>query len=233
MKSSIKVPRNLFVFVTLLFIGVAWQYHNYTDNQRQTNRFQERLTERYEEFINWKFEVLQIVSDQNPNELFHDENFLKEIKINSFGLFIYKEGNPIFWSDAITKPKQNSDIKGLVELNNGWFIRDFKWVGDYKIIWLLELSQAFSISNQYLEPKFLLNANLPPGVKIIESFKENCYPIQLSSEPIFYLDFTKANSGRTVISALYTIVFYLWFITLLVLFYNQWLTITNYKRKWI
>ena len=233
MKSSIKVSRYIFFIVTLLFIWVAWQYQNYTDNQQQTSRFQKRLTERHEEFINWKSNVLQVVNDQNPSDLFHDEDFIEEIKSNSFVLLIYKDGKPVFWSDAITKPKQNLDIKGLVELNNGWFIRDFKWVGDYKIIWLLELSEAFSISNQYLEPKFLLNAHLPPGVKIIESIKENCYPVQLSSETVFYLDFSKANSGKTYVSAIYTIVFFWWFITLLVLFYNRWLTINTYKRKWI
>ena len=177
--------------------------------------------------------MTQVVNDQNPSNLFHDENFIEEIKSNSFGLFIYKKGKPVFWSDAITKPNQNSDIIGLIELNNGWFIRDFKWVDDYKIIWLLELSEAFSISNQYLEPKFLLNANLPPGVKIIESCETNCYPVQLSSEIIFYLDYSKANSGRTFVSAIYTIVFFWWFISLLVLFYNRWTIISDYKIKWI
>ena len=233
MKSPIKVSRYLFFIVTLLFIWVAWQYQNYIDNQQQTSRFQDRLTERHEEFLNWKADVIQILNEINPINLSKDENFIEEIKNNSFELFIYKDGKPVFWSDAITKPKQNQDISGLVELNNGWFIKDFKWIGDYKIIWLLELSEAFSISNQYLEPKFLLNSNLPPGVKISESCEVNCYPIKLSSDRVFYLDFTKANFGKTFISAIYTIVFFWWFISLLVLLFNQWLTISTYKRKWI
>ncbi len=70
-------------------------------------------------------------------------------------------------------------------------------------------------------------------MKIIESFKDDCFPVQLSSETIFYLDFSKANSGKTIISAIYTIVFFAWLITLLVLLYNKWLKITSYKRKWI
>lgn len=233
MKPSIKVPRYLFIIVTLLFIWVAWQYHNHTDNQRQTIHFQERLTEKYKDFNNWKSNVLHVLTNENPSDLFHDESFIEDIKNNNFGLFIYKNGKPIFWSDAITKPNQNVDIKGLIELNNGWFFRDFKWEGDYKIIWLFELSEAFSISNQYLEPKFLLNSNLPPGVKIIEKCDTNCYPIQLLAETVFYLDFSKANFGKTFTSGIYTTVFFLWFIALLVLLYNRWLTISTYKRKWI
>ena len=229
-KSSLNIPKYFLLFALLFFVWAAWQYHNYADNQLQANRFNQKLTERYDGFLNWKSKVE--INEQNPAELFHNHDLLATINKGNYGLFIYKDGNPVFWSDAITKPQLNQEKKSLVELNNGWFIRDYQKTGNYEIIWLLEISEAFSIKNQYLAPKFSHYRKLPKGVRISETEENNCYQVTLAPTINFYLDFSKARPEKSIQSAIFTIAYLLLIISLLVLFYQRWQLPKN-KKKWV
>ena len=227
---SLKIYWLIFLFASLFFTIAAWQYHKYEDNQLQTTRFQEHLSERYSGFLKWKSDVVS--KGQIHGDLFHNEAFIENIKKNNFGLFIYEDWKPVFWTDAITKPIHFPLKKGLVELNNGWFIRDIQKIGNLEVIWLFEISEAFSINNQYLEQKFLHYDNLPDGVKISKTKEVSGFLVTLSSDIGFYLDFSKSNPGKSKQSAAYTIAFFLLIISLLILLYQRWQTFL-FKRKWI
>ena len=232
MKNTGKISNYLLLIATVFFVAAAWNYHNFTDPVRQTQKFQKELSRRFNRFLEKEPEVLEMIEKQNPGFLFQQPHFTDELKSNNYSLFIYQNGIPVFWTDNITIPKKNNTEKGLVELNNGWYIRDYKRLDDYTVIWLLGISNEFPVQNKYLEPRFLIDTGLPPGVKISRVEKKGSYPVKLAYDTVFYLDFSNSNPGKSVESAFLVIAFFLWFIALLIRLYQSWLQFDSFGRKW-
>jgi len=224
-KSTFKISRTLFITSSLLLIISFGLYLRTINFQKQTVVFQKVLTQRISEFERFKKEVLTDITLQNPMFFFENDSLLKHMKKKHFGLFIYKGNKPIFWSDAVTKPKSDENSRTLVELNNGWFIRDIENTKGYTIYWLLELSEQFSIKNHFLKPRFLIDQQLPPGVKISKTEKPGTFPVIIKGLSLFSLDFTNSKPGSTSANTVFTILFFVWFSTLLTFIFQRWLIV--------
>ena len=176
----------------IFFTATTISFDRQKDNSKQTEQIQEQIDQRYVAFQAW---INAIEQDLEKNQItFTDfkDTFSRTKNDKYFSLFVYKDNEPIFWSNSLTIPDFKHQQNGIIQLNNGWFLLKQAQQGAYQILYLMQIKEVFPINNRYLEEHFLLAKKIPDQINIsLQAISE--YAISISGFPPFFLDFSNVE----------------------------------------
>jgi signal transduction histidine kinase len=212
-----------------LFFITSLSFHFNKDQYRETASIQSSLSSQYKSFSTWKSDVKTSVESADPLFWEFNQKYETEYTEKHFSLFIFEDQKPVYWSNSLTIPDVGHNENGFVQLNNGWFFINQEKVDNYTILYLLQIKEVFPIKNNYLQERFLLDDGIPPGINIsIDPVSPHL--ISIAGYTPFYLDYSKADYGRTYASNINVLAFFLLFISILFLLYVLYLR-SNTKRN--
>lgn len=231
LQQSVKLSRNVFITVTLVFILLSWFYQYQTAPRNQANRFQKQLEAKHQAFSGWINQLTDTLKFENLNGLFKNDQLTHEIDENAYRLYVYQSGKLAFWSDANTIIDTKSNKKGYVQLNNGWYYFEEFWKENLKIFGLFQISESYATQNKYLTPNVLLKGDFLNGIQISKEKCETCYEINTTNNVPLYLNFSEVKMGSSFFNTLLVLVFYVWFLLILVYVFQLWKGISKRKTK--
>lgn len=231
---AIQINYKISLFICLaslaFYIVTSTIYFNHSNEEKQSILIQKSLFTQYDKFDLWKKNVNEDIQNGSTDFWNYNSKYNTEFGKDHFALFIFNEKEAVYWSNSLTIPEVGVNENGFVQLNNGWFFINQERIGPYKVLFLLQIKEAFPVKNRYLQERFLIGDNISEGIDISVN-AVSTHIISITGYPPFYLDFSKADYGKSSISNWNVFAFFLFFVSLLFLLYSYFFKLKQKNKK--
>ena len=223
----------------LFFLTITFAFH-YIQQNRQKNldpfikkieaglHPQEFLLDAYFTNDPLLYQFVQHFDGSLENEVLIDPSVIEELSNQAFTIIIYKDKDPIYWSNDNVLPT-NDEIESILQqkdktfhkLENGYYEvlqKPFaNTYGTYHIVGLIPIQYTYPIKSEFLQNQFLYVKNFPDYLTISDTLQQNQVVQSKDGHPLFSIQsipYSKAINPQSQF-----IFFILLLLTALPLFY--------------
>jgi two-component system, NtrC family, nitrogen regulation sensor histidine kinase NtrY len=161
---------------------------------------------------NYKSGLFDIILKDSAHAILPDDYFL----------FIIKDSTIVLWNTAsIDLPDDIKNNTGqylqgkVIEWQNGcYYVKAWPMKGGYDsghfALTVIRIVFRYPLENQYFESRFVANAHIPPGTKILDTAAAGALPVlSIHHKPVFYLFFEQTTDEYFVAGG------WTWFVSIL------------------
>ncbi len=201
-----------------LFLGLLlWCINGYNYHLHRQDMLPERMTQAVGSDLKYREGVFEgFLHEQSLlGRLFSDSLSEKESeRINNFPFYLYVYDNDSlkYWNTNIFTPAYNDSLLGrtlVLRNEKGVFIsRCIREPGSAKkLVALFPVLISYPLENDYLKTHFVASDNIPVTTKILAPVSPHAggFPVSLSGDVAFYLQFNQADVQKWIPTMLFII----------------------------
>ncbi len=220
----------------LFYTVTSVVFNNVRDAAKQTEKIQNNIDHRYNEFITWIENIESEIKPTGQTDKDHDlnswdfeETYSKTQNNKYFSLFVYKNEQAIFWSNSLIISDVTTKQNGIIQLNNGWFFLRQTQIGDFRVLYLMQIKEVFPIANRFLKERFLFEQKTHDQINISTRAISD-YAVYIADYPPFYLDFSKVEYWNSTSSNWKVFSFFILVASLLFIVFTYFLKVSAKKK---
>ncbi len=180
----------IFILLATLLFGLAGHFIQKSSKLKQSNVFSQTkiesvLKQKYDVLTNYINETLN--ADSQDSIIRHLNAHKAELKKQGLGLFVFQEGNLIFWTDRdcpISSKQRIYDTIDIQRLSNGWYVFKKESNQHFTVVGSILLKKEYNYKNPYIPAHFTKGFGIPSELKLTLDTSVGT-PIQLNGDLLF------------------------------------------------